>query len=605
MKFLKMTFRNKLFFIYALFTVVMITLIGNLYFYQNSRYLIHREEQTLRYNAEQIASRFDDTVARMNHGIEFLLSDINALDSIILLGSAKEGSFIPQILIDDACSQIRKTLHSYFLEKYFYRVVYFNQNGYVIANNNRDHSIINPDIDIHDLSWIDQVSGRRGKSKLLGLHKDEWGQKQNPIVFSLVKEIQGDSLGYIEVQYLADDLADIIKKPDDQTNVMLFTIDGALLYAAEQYQDLSHYRTIALTAKDPISNYENEITGVSEMIAVYRSDVSETVLLSIENLKDIRNRQFVELSYMIVTWIIIAVTSIAFVWFFAWKLTKPIKQIETLIEQTEINNIGQKLNLDQSVASDEIISLYESYRSLMKRLSDSIEKEKQSSLLQMQAQFDTLQAQINPHFIYNILNVISQRSLMAGDETTCEICGCLADILRYSTSTKDKTSTIEEELTYLEKYCFLLKTRYQHRFEYTCKIDDSIKKAQLPKLTLQQLIENSIKHGFSNSSEIMRIKIDGWIEGDDVTICMQDNGQGFDQQTIEALNTKFFDLRQKLQSGGQIPNLEIGGMGLVNTYARLYLLYKDDLIFEVSNDGGAKISIGFRMNGEETKRDRQ
>ncbi|MBP8989058.1 MAG: sensor histidine kinase, partial [Clostridia bacterium] len=156
-----------------------------------------------------------------------------------------------------------------------------------------------------------------------------------------------------------------------------------------------------------------------------------------------------------------------------------------------------------------------------------------------------------------------------------------------------------------EKYCFLLKTRYQHRFEYTCEIDDSIKKAQLPKLTLQQLIENSIKHGFSNSSEIMRIKIDGWIEGDDVTICMQDNGQGFDQQTIEALNTKFFDLRQKLQSGGQIPNLEIGGMGLVNTYARLYLLYKDDLIFEVSNDGGAKISIGFRMNGEETKRDRQ
>ena len=179
--------------------------------------------------------------------------------------------------------------------------------------------------------------------------------------------------------------------------------------------------TSRFISQEVVADYVNPATGTREMVALYHSDKAETVMIAIEDYRDIRSRQMLEMSFMVVTWVIIAILSIVFVWIFAVKLTKPIKQIETLIEQTEISNIGQKLKLDKSVASDEIISLYRSYRGLMKRLADSIEKEKQSAALQMQAQFDTLQAQINPHFIYNILNVISQRSLMAEDELTCEI----------------------------------------------------------------------------------------------------------------------------------------------------------------------------------------
>lgn len=591
---IKLSFRNKLFFIYALFVVLILAIIGNIYFFQNNKYLINREEQSLIYNADQIGSRVDDNIARMEHAIEFLLSDISALDSIIMLGSATEGTPIPKTYLDEASTEIRKTLHSYFLEKHFYRVIFFNQNGYVIANNNRDITTINSQVGIEEIKWIREASGIGGRSKLIGLRQDEWGLRTNPMVYSLVKEIQGASLGFVEVQSLAEDLREVIVKPEDQTNIMLFTSDGNLLFAVEDYKDLDHYRDIVLSASEKVSNYQNSQTGKNEMIAIYRSEKSDTVLLAIEDYKDIQQRQLMEMSFIIAAWIIIAIASIAFVWFFAWKLTKPIKQIEGLIEQTEITNIGQKLTLDKSIASDEIVSLYRSYRSLMKRLSESIEKEKQSSLLQIKAQFDTLQAQINPHFIYNILNVISQRGMMADDELTCEICGSLADILRYSTSTKQKTATIAEEITYLDKYCFLLKTRYKHRFEYSCDIDDSIREARLPKLTLQQLIENSITHGFTNTTEIMKLRICGWVEDDMVFICMHDNGQGFDDDKLTILNDKFKHFRELFDSGGEIPDLEIGGMGLVNTYARLYLYYRKNLVFELSNDDGAKILIGFK-----------
>lgn len=598
-KAIKLNFRNKLFFIYALFVVVILAVIANIYFYQNRKYLTGREEQALIYNADQIGGRVDDNIARMEHAIEFLLSDISSLDSIIMLGNATEGKAIPKVYLDEASSEIRKTLHSYFLEKHFYRVVFFNQNGYVIANNNRDTTAVDPQASIDDIGWISDASGIGGRSKLIGIHQDEWGLRENPQVYSLIKEIQGASLGFVEVQCLAEDLRDVIIKPEDQTNFMLFTTDGNLLFAVEDYKALEHYRNIALSASEKVANYQNDQTGKNEMIALYRSEKSDTILLAIEDYKDIQQRQWMEMSFIILTWIIIAIASIAFVWFFAWKLTKPIKQIEGLIEQTEISNIGQKLTLDRSIASDEIVSLYRSYRGLMKRLSESIEKEKQSSLLQMKAQFDTLQAQINPHFIYNILNVISQRGMMADDELTCEICGSLADILRYSTNTKQKTASIAEEITYLDKYCFLLKTRYRHRFEYSCEIDDCIREARLPKLTLQQLIENSIAHGFTNSAEIMKIRICGWTDEDMIYICMHDNGQGFDSDKLSILNDKFSQFRDLFKSGGEIPDLEIGGMGLVNTYARLYLFYREELVFELSNDDGAKILIGFKSSAFE------
>ena len=183
-KLVKLNFRNKLFLIYAFFVVVILTVIATIYFTPKQPQP-HKQRTADRfvYNAEQIGSRFDDTIARMDHAIEFLLSDINALDGIITLGQDSEGSKIPAAYLNDASAKVRKTLHSYFMEKHFYRVVYFNQNGYVIANNNRDEAQVNGEVVMDDLEWIELASNRRGKSKLIGLHTDDWGLRTQPTVF--------------------------------------------------------------------------------------------------------------------------------------------------------------------------------------------------------------------------------------------------------------------------------------------------------------------------------------------------------------------------------------------------------------------------------------
>lgn len=165
------------------------------------------------------------------------------------------------------------------------------------------------------------------------------------------------------------------------------------------------------------------------------------------------------------------------------------------MENTGLENLDAELAVPDT--DDEVQAVGIAYQNLMRRLNESIVKEKRMSLLQLQAQFDTLQAQVNPHFLYNVLNVISSRGIMDGDEEICEICGCLAAMLRYSTNTKERYATVEKELEYLERYIFLLKSRYEHRLEVEVDCEESVKHEQLPKIVLQQLVENNIQHGYN------------------------------------------------------------------------------------------------------------
>ena len=237
----------------------------------------------------------------------------------------------------------------------------------------------------------------------------------------------------------------------------------------------------------------------------------------------------------------------------------------------------------------------------MRRLNESIVKEKRMSLLQLQAQFDTLQAQVNPHFLYNVLNVISSRGVMDGDEEICEICGCLAAMLRYSTSTKERYATVEKEIEYLERYIFLLKSRYEHRLEVEVQCEDSIKQEILPKIVLQQLVENSVQHGYQNSKNIMKIQVKGWRDETGWYFEVRDNGQGATEEVREELNEKMRKIREKIMSRGSSIEMEIGGMGLANTYARMFLLYNGKAVFRIRNmEEGLSVIIGVSEKEERT-----
>ena len=270
-------------------------------------------------------------------------------------------------------------------------------------------------------------------------------------------------------------------------------------------------------------------------------------------------------------------------------------RVRKRMEKTQLSNLTDEIVIDSR--DEDIRALTTAYQNLMFRLDHSLNLEKKLNLLQLQAQFDTLQAQINPHFLYNVLNVISSRGMKDNDEVICEICGRLADMLRYSTNTKTRYASIEEEVTYTEQYLYLIKVRYADKISLDTEVDGGIRAQIVPKTVLQQIVENSINHGFENNTGRMEITLRGFQKDGYWFLSVRDNGQGFREETLKDLNEKFEKTKKSLFEDRSNIELEIGGMGLVNTYARLLLIYSDSLVFELKNtEDGSEVLFGAKMS---------
>jgi two-component system sensor histidine kinase YesM len=214
----------------------------------------------------------------------------------------------------------------------------------------------------------------------------------------------------------------------------------------------------------------------------------------------------------------------------------------------------------------------------------------------MQANYDALQLQINPHFLYNVLHVISQKGLDSDNNEICEMCSDLASMMRYSTSTLTRTATIQEEVNHVTAYVSLMKKRYENRIDFTAYIDENIASNEIPKITLQQFVENAITHSFEAGIKEVSVEIRcvdlrstcneyGW------SIYISDNGEGFSEETISRLQSEISKLSENLLD--QSVDFAIGGMGILNTYARLFLFFGDSVNLELGNNpgGGAYVLI--------------
>ena len=278
-------------------------------------------------------------------------------------------------------------------------------------------------------------------------------------------------------------------------------------------------------------------------------------------------------------------------------VTRPLHRLRNVMERTNLENYREQVDIKTS--DDEIEALVCSYQRMIERLQEAMDREKRNSLLQLQAQFDTLQAQINPHFIYNVLNIISARGMSDDDESICEMCGSLAAMLRYSTNNQERYARIGEELVYLKQYFYLLKARYGEKLSFAVEVEDKVQAQIIPKMTLQQVVENSITHGFADSFERMHISIRGEMTGETGwRLVIRDNGAGFPPEKLAQVREQIARVRGDILHNANSIELKIGGMGLINVYARLFILYKDTLFFEIESapqgEHGAVATIGVK-----------
>lgn len=180
------------------------------------------------------------------------------------------------------------------------------------------------------------------------------------------------------------------------------------------------------------------------------------------------------------------------------------------------------------------------------------------------SELKALQAQINPHFLFNTLNTIARLALLEGASKTQDVVYALSGLLRDNLRDIDVLRTLEEEVKSVEDYLMIQKMRFGDRIQSHIQLDPEIMTALIPALTLQPLIENAIIHGLEKKIEGGTIHVTGHCEDDIVTISVIDTGVGVSMERIRSI----FRAEKQLKTHG-----ETTGLGIINVHKRIQYYY--------------------------------
>jgi len=590
-----MRFQVKMIIGYAILMLALALIIG----LGHHNYTVNQYEKAevtnMQVVADQLVMQVEERISRMELATEYILSDPRILEGIHILGMDDDG--ISRAYINEAKSAIQSGIGTYYITNNFYRAIWFNRSGEVFSTYNYVAKKAKSVPEFEKMPYLEEADLRNGKPVLVSAHEDNWGGlPANPQVFSLAKAVQGNNRGYIEIQYLVSEFGEL-PLPKEGISYVILVNNQELLYSNWK-KDITVLSPILKAEEQSIVQKMEQENGEQILVAKTISKKYPIVILAMEDMKELRQYSAYTAPMTFAIALAFFVVSMIFVIILSHILTKPLHRLKMVMENTELENLNQAVALN--TPDDEFQALSVSYQRLLRRLQESMVKEKRLSTLQLQAQFDSLQAQVNPHFLYNVLNIISARGMGSGDERICEMCGSLASMLRYSTNNKERYATLEQEMEYLEQYFYLLKARYDYKIEFKVSVEESIKKEIVPKVALQQIVENCINHGFEHSIGQMCVEITGWRDEDGWYIKIHDNGQGFKKEVLSRLEQEMDKTRQQIFEGRRNMEMEIGGMGLLNTYARLRLLYDEKLVFMMKNGNeGAEVIVGYLESKKE------
>lgn len=317
------------------------------------------------------------------------------------------------------------------------------------------------------------------------------------------------------------------------------------------------------------------------------SEYSDFCTVLVINKWDLMSPTFDYIGKIALIAIAMLVLTIVISYYTAKQVSQPIQEMCDEVTAFDLTNPLPTKGLQTDVA--ELSTLYSTFADMREKLIDSMNTQLLLQNQEMQSRMLALQAQMNPHFLYNSLATIQAMADEDMNDEIVEMCASISKILRYISSDTEQEVPLQEEIRHVNDYLRCMAIRYQGDLTYTVNIPEEMNGVKVPKLCIQLLVENAIKFSAANRPPY-HISITAVQDEFHHEILIQDNGPGFSQAALENLNKKMAEI----DDSGLLPSLEIDGMGLLNIYIRYKLLHNGKLIFRLENRAphGACVTIG-------------
>lgn len=406
------------------------------------------------------------------------------------------------------------------------------------------------------------------------------------------------------------------KKVDKQLGVVMVSVDEQMLREACSVQEEANYFNFIVDCEGRLVSYtedtllgqkiidwtedeedrkeayreflENDAgreTGYLSVYTVYDEKFDwEIVRISDQNTVVVRLKAQQRL---IVAVLILSLTALtAVILLLTQSLTGSLRRLVQVMERAGEGELSARMKGDKRMPQ-EIEVIAQQFNQMLGRLGDSMEKEKEAIKKQKSAEIAALEAQINPHFIYNTLDTINWMAIDRDEYEISSSINALAAILRYGINQSNEIVTVRQEEEWLKQYLFLQQTRLKNTFVCEIHVEAQVKEYHIHKLLLQPFVENAILHGFEGVDRTHRLLVQIGREENNLHIEIYDNGKGMPKQLVEAMNR------------GDFPKcMEKNHIGMENAITRIGMYYGERAMVRIESEEDSYTRIIIIIPGE-------
>ncbi len=264
--------------------------------------------------------------------------------------------------------------------------------------------------------------------------------------------------------------------------------------------------------------------------------------------------------------------------------TKIVKPIRVLARQMKVYSIDRELQGLNMTRQDEIGHLNRAFSRMSDNIRELFSKLNHEHEVREKYQFEALRAQVNPHFLFNTLNMIRWMAIIRKADNIVESIDALVNMLKFSMSRGGELVSLEEELSNIRSYVFIQNSRFGNRYEVKIEIEPEILPLQVVKFILQPVVENAVIHGFDEENGM--IWIYGEREGDILRLYVKDNGKGIPPDVIDQFS----------QSKGLNRNeKKLTGIGLANVNERIQVIYGEQFGIHLESKLGEGTTVTYTL----------
>ena len=554
------SFRILLSFIILIFTITATVFALSYYFT-----LRIMENNTIAYTQKlvsMLSDQVDNYISYMDNISDTIAGDHNVK---IFLSGADNAAGVRERM--NAVLSVRDDISS---------IILFSDDGRVVLD--KENQTLNPYVAYKKTQWYkDALAAESGyvitSSHVQNIIKDDYRWVIS--MAKIVKNADGVPAGVLLIDLKYNVIRDLCAKIKLGENGYVFILNGSsIVYHPHQQLIYANIKQESsdIVSRDPRESFTTRNDTTGRYYTVETSKKSGWKVAGTYDLKEvIIYKRMINNTYFL---LFLAFCAIGF--FVSKKLsgmlTKPIKQLMAGMRRAEQGEFDTKVNI---TTEDEIGRLAGVFNTMLAHINELVEKNKDEMENKRKSELKALQAQINPHFLYNTLDSIVWMAEMGKSEDVVEMTMALSNLFRSSISDRNELVPLETEIQNIQSYLTIQKYRYADKLNFKIDIPNELYHCPVIKLILQPLVENAIYHGIKEKDGPGTILISGFDAGADFILSVEDDGTGMSKEQIRAI----FEESPK-------DGRKSGGIGVKNVDKRIKLYFGTEFGLTYTSEPG-------------------